>query len=161
MVSAYTAVTTANVSLGYGKHTQVIVQESGADQLVTVLLINYVDFALGIMAFTTPKLAIAALLNRIMNPGRFHRIWLWFLTAMVFVSSSICIVVLFTMCDPPEALWKTQLMAMGATCRPNKVLVGYAIFTGGKLIPFYVAILISQLSPASRICTWPSTPPWS
>ncbi|KAL4804194.1 hypothetical protein BDV18DRAFT_162602 [Aspergillus unguis] len=150
-VSAYTAVTTANVSLGYGKHTQVIVENDGAGQLVNVLLINYVDFALGIMSFTTPKLAIAALLNRIMNPGRFHRVWLWFLATMVFVSSSICIVILFTMCDPPEALWHTEMMAMGATCRPNRVLVGYAIFTGvmsgfaDLYLAIYPAVVLSTL----------------
>lgn len=132
MLSGYTVVTTVNVGLGYGKHTPVITQQGGMDLLVKVLLINYADFALGIMSFTTPKLAIAALLNRIMNPSKFHRVWLWFLTALVFISSSICIVVLFTMCDPPEGLWKIQLAASGAaTCRPNKVLVGYAIFTGG------------------------------
>lgn len=131
MVTGYTILTTINVGLGFGKHTQVIREENGPDRVVSVLLINFIDFALGIMSFTTPKLAIAALLNRIMNPGAFHRIWLWFLAGMVFVSSSICIVVLFTICDPPEALWKTHLLAMGATCRPNRVLVGYAIFTGG------------------------------
>ncbi|KAL4920631.1 hypothetical protein BDW62DRAFT_8575 [Aspergillus aurantiobrunneus] len=130
MLTGYTVVTTVNVGLGYGKHTPVIMQDGGMALLSKVLLINYVDFSLGIMSFTTPKLAIAALLNRVMNPGKFHRIWLWVLTALVFVSSSICIVVLFTMCGPPEALWKPDLMAAGATCRPTKILVGYAIFTG-------------------------------
>jgi hypothetical protein len=83
-----------------------------------------------------PKLAISALLNRVMNPGRFHQIWLWVLTALVFVSSSPYIVVLFTMCDLPEAMWKPQLVAAGAgTCRPNGIQVAYAIFTGGKSRP--------------------------
>ena len=104
------------------------------DLVERILLINYVDFALGIMSFTTPKLAVAALLNRIMNPTLFHRIWLWILTGSVFVASSICIIVLFTMCDPPQALWKVRLMSEGATCRPTKILVGYAIFTGGMLV---------------------------
>lgn len=144
MLTGYTVVTTVNVGLGYGKHTAIIMQEGGMDLLVKVLLINYADFALGIMSFTTPKLAIAALLNRIMNPSKFHRVWLWFLTALVFVSSTICIVVLFTMCDPPEALWKIELVSSGAaTCRSNDILVGYAIFTGGKLtlysIPYHTS----------------------
>ncbi|RDW63230.1 uncharacterized protein DSM5745_10341 [Aspergillus mulundensis] len=131
MLTGYTIVTTVNVGLGFGKHTSMITADGGATLLTKVLLINYIDFAFGIMSFTTPKLAIAALLNRIMNPGRFHRVWLWVLTGLVFVSSTICIVVLFTMCDPPEALWKIELMAAGATCRSTSILVGYAIFTGG------------------------------
>jgi hypothetical protein len=132
MLTGYTVVSTVNVGLGYGKHTAVILQEGGMDLLVKILIVNYADFALGIMSFTTPKLAIAALLNRVMNPGIFHRWWLWFLTSLVFVSSTICIVVLFTMCDPPRALWQIDLLSAGqATCRPQKILVGYAIFTGG------------------------------
>jgi hypothetical protein len=132
MLTGYTVVSTVNVGLGYGKHTAVIMQEGGMDLLVKILIVNYADFALGIMSFTTPKLAIAALLNRVMNPSQFHRWWLWFLTSLVFVSSTICIVVLFTMCDPPRALWQIDLLSAGqATCRPQKILVGYAIFTGG------------------------------
>lgn len=124
-------VTTVNVHLGYGSHAAVVKQNGGQSLLEEVLLINFFDFALGIMAFATPKLAIASLLNRIMNPGKFHRVWLWVLTGLVFVASSICIIVLFTMCDPPKAMWQIHLMATGATCRPIEILVGYAIFTGG------------------------------
>ncbi|PYI15457.1 hypothetical protein BO99DRAFT_468061 [Aspergillus violaceofuscus CBS 115571] len=130
ILAGYTTLTTAVVALGYGKHTTVIVELGGMDRLEQVLLLSYINFALGIMSFATPKLAIAALLNRILNPGRFHQVFLWVLTGMVFVTSSICIIVLFTMCDPPQALWKTQLLAQGATCRPQVVLVDYAIFTG-------------------------------
>ncbi|KAL4954413.1 hypothetical protein BDW69DRAFT_194059 [Aspergillus filifer] len=151
MLAAYTIVTTVNVGLGYGKHTSTLMAEGGMDSLVNILLINYADFALGIMSFTTPKLAIAALLNRIMNPGKLHRIWLWVLTAMVFISSSICIVVLFTMCDPPEALWNIQLTSTGATCRPTSILVGYAIFTGAMsafadlYLAIYPAVVLARL----------------
>ncbi|KAJ5034687.1 hypothetical protein NUH16_006130 [Penicillium rubens] len=142
MVASYTILTTVNVVLGYGSHTAVLMERGGMDLVERILLINYVDFALGIMSFTTPKLAVAALLNRIMNPTLFHRIWLWILTGSVFVASSICIIVLFTMCDPPQALWKVRLMSEGATCRPTKILVGYAIFTGvlSAVVDLYLAI---------------------
>lgn len=136
MLASYTILTTEIVHLGYGKHTVIIINEGGMDLLEKVLLLNYVNFALGIMSFTTPKLAIAALLNRVMNPGRFHRVFLWVLAGFVFVASTICIIVLFTMCDPPKALWKTTLLAQGATCRPQRVLVDYAIFTGGMFNRF-------------------------
>ncbi|KAL4737417.1 hypothetical protein BDV11DRAFT_191701 [Aspergillus similis] len=143
MLTSYTIITTVNVVFGFGKHTPAITEEGGTDLLTKVLLINYIDFAFGILSFTMPKLAISALLNRVMNPGRFNRVWLWVLTALVFISSSICIVVLFTMCDPPEAMWEPQLVAAGAgTCRPNRILVGYAIFTGAMsgFADLYLAI---------------------
>lgn len=131
MLSAYTILTTVNVYLGFGSHAAVIQQNGGQALLEKVILVNFVDFVLGIMSFTTPKLAVASLLIRILNPGRFHRIWLWFLTGLVFVASSICIIVLFTMCDPSKALWQVHLVAEGATCRPIRILIDYAIFTGG------------------------------
>ncbi|RAH47917.1 uncharacterized protein BO95DRAFT_472138 [Aspergillus brunneoviolaceus CBS 621.78] len=130
ILAGYTTLTTVVVARGYGKHTAAIVEQGGMDRLEQVLLLNYINFALGIMSFSIPKLAIAALLNRILNPGRFHQVFMWALTGTVFVTSSICIIVLFTMCDPPQALWKTQLLSHGATCRPQVVLVDYAIFTG-------------------------------
>lgn len=134
MVTSYTILTTVNVVLGYGSHTSVLMEKGGIDLIERILVINYANFALGIMSFTTPKLAIAALLNRIMNPSRLSRVWLWILTASVFVTSTICIIVLFTMCDPPRALWKVHLMSEGAKCRSTKILVGYAIFTGGMFL---------------------------
>jgi hypothetical protein len=158
MLAAYTIVTTVNVHLGYGDHAASVTQKGGQRLLEQILLINFADFALGIMSFTMPKLAIAALLNRIMNPGKFHRVWLWVLTGLVFVASSICIIVLFTMCDPPKAMWRVHLMAMGATCRPIQVLVGYAIFTGGTSTTCDATIqLTGQPSPRSPICTSRST----
>ncbi|KAL2815094.1 hypothetical protein BJX63DRAFT_420468 [Aspergillus granulosus] len=152
MLTGYTVVSTVNVGLGYGKHTATIVQDGGMDLLVKILIVNYADFALGIMSFTTPKLAIAALLNRVMNPGRVHRWWLWFLTGLVSVSSTVCIIVLFTMCDPPRALWQIDLISAGeATCRPERILVGYAIFTGAisgfvdLYLAIYPAIVLARL----------------
>ncbi|OJK01988.1 hypothetical protein ASPACDRAFT_40804 [Aspergillus aculeatus ATCC 16872] len=142
ILAGYTTLTTAVVALGYGKHTAAIVEKGGMDRLEQVLLLNYINFALGIMSFATPKLAIAALLNQILNPGRFHQVFLWALAGTVFVTSSICIIVLFTMCDPPQALWKTQLLSQGATCRAQVVLVDYAIFTGAvsACVDLYLAV---------------------
>jgi hypothetical protein len=57
MLASYTIVTTELVALGYGKHTTVIMEQGGMSRLENVLLINYINFALGIMSFRTPKLA--------------------------------------------------------------------------------------------------------
>lgn len=160
MSLAYSSVTTANVALGYGRHADALSPE----RLVQVSLINYIDFALGIVSFSLPKLAVAALLNRIVNPNRFQKAALWVLTGLVALTSGICIVVLFTMCDPPRALWETSLVLQGAAeCRSTWILVDYAIFTGGKLDGLCYASMIlifRQRSLHSQICILQSIRVW-
>ncbi|EYE99323.1 uncharacterized protein EURHEDRAFT_446911 [Aspergillus ruber CBS 135680] len=136
---AYCGVTTANVIIGYGKHAVFLSQ----DNLETAILLNTVSFLFGILSFTLPKLAVSAMLNRILNPTLFHRIALWFLTGFAAVVSVICILVLFTMCDPPKALWKMHLVMEGAaTCKDTWILIDYAIFTGAlsACVDLYLAI---------------------
>ena len=128
MSLAYTILTTVNVALGYGRHTAVI-----TDRLSLVLLLNNIDFLLGIMSFSLPKLAVVALLNRLFNPSLYHRIVLWGLTGLVALVSCICVIIIFTICDPPQAQWDTALLEKGATCRDRWPLVYYAIFNGGWL----------------------------
>ncbi|BCR95498.1 uncharacterized protein AKAW2_20438S [Aspergillus luchuensis] len=134
---SYSVVTTVDVALGYGKHAVVI-----ADRLELVLLVNYVNFALGIISFALPKLAVAALLSRFLNPTTIQRAILWGLTGFVALVSCICILVLFTMCDPARALWDTSLLSKGAHCRSSWILVDYAIFTGAvsAFTDLYLAI---------------------
>ena len=119
---------TAGVINGFGKHTKAI----DPSKLETVLLLNNISFLTGILSFTIPKLGIAALLNRILNRSKFQQIMLWFLTGFAAVVSCICIVILFTMCDPPDAMWKPWLLEQGATCRDQMILVVLAIFTGSE-----------------------------
>lgn len=125
---AYCGVTTAGVRVGFGKHAAVLSQ----DNLELAILLNTVSFLFGILSFTVPKLAVTAMLNRILNPGWIHKTWLWLLVGTAAAVSCICIIILFTMCDPPEALWKVHLVAEGATCKNVWMLVDYAIFTGCK-----------------------------
>lgn len=124
---AYCSVTTANVLVGYGRHAVFLTQ----DALEMAILLNTVSFVFGILSFALPKLAVSAMLNRILNPSLINRIIIWSLTGLAAIISVICILILFTMCDPPKALWKTELLLQGATCRDSWILVNYAIFTGG------------------------------
>ncbi|GKZ23988.1 hypothetical protein AbraIFM66951_010241 [Aspergillus brasiliensis] len=134
---SYSVVTTVDVALGYGKHAVVI-----ADRLEIVLLVNYINFALGIISFALPKLAVAALLSRFLNPTTIQRAILWGLTGLVALVSCICILVLFTMCNPARALWDTSLLSKGASCRSSWILVDYAIFNGAvsAFTDLYLAI---------------------
>lgn len=124
----YCAITTANIAIGYGQHAYVL--EPSVVEEATFL--NSLSFLFGIVSFSIPKLAVAAMLTRIMNPNFWNRLAIWGLTGLGAVISGICIIVLFTMCDPPRALWKTHLVKEGkASCRDTWILINYAIFTGG------------------------------
>ncbi|KAL3478272.1 hypothetical protein BJX99DRAFT_256598 [Aspergillus californicus] len=140
----YCGITTANIAIGYGKHAYVL----DASTVETASFLNSLSFLFGIISFSTPKLAVAAMLCRILNPSFIHKVALWGLTGLGSVISGICIVVLFTMCDPPRALWKTHLITEGkATCRDTWILINYAIFTGAfsAFIDLYLAIYPSTV----------------
>lgn len=127
MSLAYCGVTTAAVSVGYGRHAAVL----SMPKLELAIMLNTVSFLFGILSFTIPKLAVTAMLNRILNPGTLQKSLLWVLTGTAAVVSGICIIMLFTMCDPPEALWKVHLVLAGeAKCKNVWILINYAIFTG-------------------------------
>ncbi|KAI9926251.1 hypothetical protein ASPWEDRAFT_115636 [Aspergillus wentii DTO 134E9] len=133
----YCGITSANVALGYGKHAYLISQST----LERIMLLNNLSFLIGILSFTLPKLAVTAMLNRILNPTTLHRCILWFLTGSAATVSCICIIILFTMCNPPKALWQTHLMMEGATCKSTTMLIDYAIFTGAlsAVVDLYLA----------------------
>ncbi|KAJ5287535.1 hypothetical protein N7478_003221 [Penicillium angulare] len=137
---AYCGATTASVYYGFGKH-MVEVEEHG--NLVMAMLLNNVSFLLGILSFTIPKIAVTSMLTRIMNPGLIQKIILWTLVSTAAAVSCICIVILFTMCDPPRALWTPALQESGeATCKSTWMLINYAIFTGAisASVDLYLAI---------------------
>ncbi|ODM17646.1 hypothetical protein SI65_07321 [Aspergillus cristatus] len=154
MSLAYASVTTANVAFGYGQHADTLPPE----RLVKVSFVNYIYFTLGIVSFWLPKLAVAALLSRIVNPNWWQKAALWILTGLVALTSGICIIVLFTMCDPPKALWDTSLVMQGATCRDIWILIDYAIFTGGKsfsaftdlYLAIYPSVVLLRLNMCAR-----------
>lgn len=124
---AYCGVTTAAIAYGFGQHANKLDQYD----LEMAILLNTVSFLFGIISFTIPKLAVTAMLTRILNPGLLQKIWLWALVGTAAAVSCICIIILFTMCDPPEALWHVHLVVTeGATCKNVWMLVDYAIFTG-------------------------------
>ncbi|KAL4891204.1 hypothetical protein BDV59DRAFT_182740 [Aspergillus ambiguus] len=124
---AYCGLTTANVAIGYGKHAYVLEEKT----VELASLLNSLSFLFGILSFALPKLAVTAMLTRILNPSTLHRVALWTLVGTATAASCVCIVVLFTMCDPPKALWQMSRVIKGeATCRDVWILVDYAIFTG-------------------------------
>jgi hypothetical protein len=153
----YCAITTANISIGYGKHAYVLDTKT----VEKASFLNSLSFLFGIISFAVPKLAVAAMLNRILNPSYWQKMWVWIISGTGAVISAVCIVMLFTMCDPPHALWETSLVIAGkATCRDVWILIDYAIFTGGEWAPSspyspceIKTILTDQRHPHLSTCT--------
>ena len=79
------------------------------------------------MSFGLPKLAVIHLLTRLMNPGRFHKIFLWSLGIFCNLSLLGCVVILFAQCTPVESQWDFSITSH---CISKWVLVHYAIFAG-------------------------------
>lgn len=97
------------------------------------LLWNMISFMFGIVSFALPKLGVAALLNRIMNPSPIQRAIIWGLVTTVTAIALVNILIYVTQCDPPRALWKISMVTSGkATCRDVWVLINFATFNGGK-----------------------------
>ncbi|RAL08719.1 uncharacterized protein BO97DRAFT_472830 [Aspergillus homomorphus CBS 101889] len=123
----YCILTTINVQLGFGKHAWLL----STTAIETATFLNCLSFLFGIISFTLPKLAVTAMLNRILNASHIQRVCLWALSTLTTIVSGVCIIFLFTMCDPPRALWQTRLAIEGkATCKNVWLLIDYAIFTG-------------------------------
>ncbi|KAJ5593874.1 uncharacterized protein N7459_000082 [Penicillium hispanicum] len=136
---AYCGTTTAAIAYGFGKHAKALTQHN----MEMAILLNTVSFLFGILSFTVPKIAVTAMLNRILNPALGQKILLWGLVGTATIVSCICIIILFTMCDPPKALWLVHLAMEGkATCKSSWILVDYAMFTGAlsAFVDLYLAI---------------------
>ncbi|KAB8067071.1 hypothetical protein BDV29DRAFT_163791 [Aspergillus leporis] len=140
----FVGMTTANVEMGYGKHAWLL-EESIVER---ISLLNTISFAVGIVSFTIPKIAVTTLLTRILNPSRAQRIWLWTLIGLASSVSFACLFILFIQCDPPRATWEHHLVNEGkANCNDVWVLIKYAIFNAAlsAFVDLYLAIYPSTV----------------
>ena len=87
----------------------------------------------GILSFATPKLAVVALLVRVLNPSKRHRIFLWTATVLCWASLNVCVPLLLTSCDPAVSLW--DLSVPKIKCRDPWILIHYSMYAGCELSP--------------------------
>lgn len=118
------------MAYGYGQHTRNLSTEATEN----ALLWNMIAFIFGIISFAVPKLAVAALLHRILNPTPLQRAIMWGLVGMVAAIALANILIYVTQCNPPQALWKISMVLTGkAQCRSPWILIDFATFNGGWL----------------------------
>ena len=92
----------------------------------------------GIETLGFPKLAVIALLVRLLAPGRLHTWILWTMGGICCMSLTAMVMTLLLQCTPPRALWTFSLPHK---CVHTSVLEGLAFWASSELAYFDTASL--------------------
>lgn len=116
---------TVSVSYGNGRHFDTLTTQQ-KEGVILWMMSAYVP---GIPSLGLGKLAVIALLTRLLFPGRLHYWALW-------VSGSLCVAILITtvcllmlQCSPPRALWD---FSVEGKCMSVEVLIGMSFLAGSE-----------------------------
>jgi hypothetical protein len=120
------ALSIQGVRHGDGRHAAALTQS----QLEGATFYTLISQTPAILSFCFPKLAVIALLTRLMNPSTRHRIFLWFLGISVFIFGSMCFIIMYSQCVPVYSQWDFSITEK--TCWDPMILVNFSIFTGCK-----------------------------
>lgn len=169
MVCGYvsTSLSTLAVASGNGKHWALLTveQQQGA------ILWTTAAFCPGVMSFGLPKMAVAYLLTKLLNPSKWHKYFLWWLGIWCQLTLFATVGVLIGRCTPARSQWD---FSVKGECFDSSILVAYCIYAGGTSFPLLVvhggprgpAIYVMltagpQLSRPLSTSTSPSTQPSS
>jgi hypothetical protein len=115
--------TIAAVRAGNGRHFTTLTDNQKSDAILYTLA----GFCPGILSFAIPKLAVVALLTRIMNPSQRHKVFLWAMTVGCLVILMGCVIIIYAQCTPTQSQWD---FSVPGTCWSPWILIYYAIFAG-------------------------------
>ncbi|OLN82377.1 hypothetical protein CCHL11_09760 [Colletotrichum chlorophyti] len=144
-----TGTTLKAVALGNGRHTTMLTDR----QKEEILGWTVMAFSFGIISLALPKLAVVALINRVLNPNRLHRIFLWALVVLCAAGLLGNLVGLIAQC-PPE--FEVQMSYTKMACLGPEKAVGYSISTSGisaatnGYLAAYVALSVRKLKITRR-----------
>ncbi|KAK8848708.1 integral membrane protein [Apiospora arundinis] len=143
------ALTTVSVSKGIGRHVEALSQE----QRITATLWVYAAYCPSVLSFGLPKLAVIALLVRLLVPSRTHFWVLWVMGALVQFALLGVVGLLFGRCQP--LLYAIDQSVEGH-CLATSTWVHYCLFTASfsAFVDFYLAaypsIVLYKLQMARR-----------
>ncbi|KAK8862590.1 integral membrane protein [Apiospora arundinis] len=131
-----TAFSTVATSYGNGKHFELL----NLEQKQGAILWTTAAFCPGILSFGLPKLAVIALLTRILNPSRAHLWFLWTMGIVCTASLLATVGVLLGQCTPARSLWTFSITEK--TCFDKKILIDYCVYAGSisAFVDLYLAI---------------------
>ncbi|KAK3291166.1 uncharacterized protein B0H64DRAFT_377928 [Chaetomium fimeti] len=116
-------ITAKAVSYGSGRHAALLTEY----QFSHAILWTMVAFLPGILSFAVPKLAVVALLTRMMNPSRTHAVIMWTVAIVCLISLMGCVGILFGQCTPTHSTWT---FSVKGECWSPMILVNYSIYAG-------------------------------
>ncbi|QKD56407.2 uncharacterized protein FOBCDRAFT_241257 [Fusarium oxysporum Fo47] len=126
---------TMSVYWGNGKHFDVLSLEQ-KQNTIKWMMAAYVP---GIETLGFPKLAVIALLARLLMPGRIHLVVLWSMGIICCLSLTAMVTTLLLQCSPPRALWT---LTMPRDCLAPSKLEGLAFWASSisAFLDFYLAV---------------------
>ncbi|KAL2754398.1 hypothetical protein ACRALDRAFT_2108129 [Sodiomyces alcalophilus JCM 7366] len=127
--------TTISVHWGNGKHFATLDLEQ-QQNTIRWMMAAYVP---GIETLGFPKLAVIALLSRLLMPGRLHLWILWTMGIICCLSLTAMVMALLLQCSPPRALWDFSLPRDCLHPRTLEVL-GFWSSSFSAFLDFYLAV---------------------
>ncbi|KAJ0140866.1 hypothetical protein CTA2_1617 [Colletotrichum tanaceti] len=132
------------VSHGYGRHSDTLSPE----QKSKAILWSLAGYPPGLLSFGLPKPAVVVLLTRILNPGKWHKRFLWAVAVVCVANLFGFMAIIFGQCQPVRAQWDSSVTG---TCWSKWVLVSYATYSGvfcvfaDVYLSIYPAVVLSRL----------------
>jgi hypothetical protein len=174
LVSSWAATATAlsAVHAGHGRHLSSL---TPADT-ERIMRLTTVSFAFGIFSFALPKFAVVSLVVRLLQPGRWQRVFLWGLVGFCFVVLSGNIPGLVAQCRGEQVVGGGKRAGEGAadftyvsrSCIGPQRSLYYSISSSGESCLLFhfpggdedaADAVNEQQYPPRRTCTSPHTSP--
>ncbi|WYZ35712.1 hypothetical protein EsH8_X_000359 [Colletotrichum jinshuiense] len=137
------------VSYGYGRHADTL----SAEEKSGAMLWSIAGYPPGLLSFGIPKLAVVALLTRILNPSKWHKRFLWALSILCVTNLVGFIIIIFAQCQPARSQWDSSVPG---TCWSKWILVSFATYSGAfcafadVYLSIYPAVVLSKLQMNRR-----------
>ncbi|KAK2047218.1 integral membrane protein [Colletotrichum somersetense] len=130
-----TSLSTLAVFSGTGRHLDVLTLE----QQQSIMLWSTAAQCPGIMSFSLPKLAVICLLTRLLEPGVFHKWFLWWMGIWCQLTLVATVAILIGRCTPARSLWD---FSVAGTCFDPSILINYSIYAGtfSAFVDVYLAV---------------------
>lgn len=128
------------MSLGLGKHPFAV----DPDRLPHLEKLYLISLPFAILTLSLPPIAVAILLDRLIEPARRQKWILFSVPALQFIAAAVEVVLLFVQCSPASTLWNPK--ATRANCWNSRVIISYIYFFASILLPnitmFYAQLLV-------------------
>ncbi|KAI7344128.1 hypothetical protein KC354_g15315 [Hortaea werneckii] len=120
---------------GSGRHFE----DLTAAQKSKVIHYNLAAFCPSILSIGIPKLAVVALLTKLLEPTRWHRITMWTAAGLTNLLLFGCVIILYAQCQPARSQWN---FSVEGQCWSPWVLVYWAIVSGSisAFMDLYLAV---------------------